>query len=238
MQSKKNSKTKQEPKLHEVALVKPISKDYLNQLLTSAKLVSQISIALKISEDTGKEAGFEISKDIATNITHMGEVRTGTQSKLNASNSPNEHQKFARRLFPNKIFFCLGSLHTHPIDDINLFIIPSSPTDGYNTSDLFQDNFRAEVNRQNFGYNLPPISMIAQQRENRVRILAYQAETSRPTSEKEFLELAHNITEELDMTDSNEDVVDVLKSFGYKAMILRARPNGEIFRQDALKFAV
>ena len=79
------------------------------------------------------------------------------------------------------------------------------------------------------GTDLPPIDMIALKKRSGVAILVYQ--------EQVILEMIYAIEDELLEAKSQDEVVDLLKSFGYKAMMLRAHPSGEIYRADVLKFA-
>jgi hypothetical protein len=212
--------------------VEPISKEYLNRVLTSPKFVSHLGLALQKSEGSGKEYGFIISKDISSGLTTIGKVSIGDQGGVRLSSE--EHWEEVRKLFPGKIFFYLGELHIHPAHSAGeLTSVHMIQVSG----DLIATNSRGEINRKDFGYNLPSISMIAQQNGNMVRILVYREPITRPTSEREFAEVAHSVDNELERATSQGEVTDVLKSFGYEVMVLRARTSGEIYREDALKFA-
>ena len=70
--------------------------------------------------------------------------------------------------------------------------------------------------------------------EGKVRILAYQEPLKRNFGLGEIYAMFENQLEE---AETQEEIIDILKGSGYKAMELKSHASGDFYREDVLKFA-
>lgn len=210
--------------------VKAISKDYLYKFLTSKKFSEQVGLtAKKVGEYGRREFGFMIYKDAKSGLTHFTQPIGGERTTQVNYIDVEEQEKKLQRKYPDKKFMILGTFHFHP-DKIGKIINPSV-VDG----DLMASTAYREDNADFLKRDIPTIDMIGMRREYGMDILVYQEPMQ--SSIGRIRRIAELIDVELRNSGSQKEVLEALRQYGYKAMMLTALKDGRVSREDARKFA-
>jgi hypothetical protein len=200
---------------------KPVSSDYLYHLLTSERFLLTFKSALEKVRSTHKECGYHVFKDSLSDQTQVTDLIRGGPGAINFENEKTRNS--INKRFSGKNFFEFGTLHFHPLEMI------ANPSH----SDLSQGTVLRYGNLEMKG-DFPPISMIAIAYKGKVSVLVYQEPLKMILERGEVFSL---LEDQLEEAETQNEVIDVLKGSGYKAMILRAHASGDFYREDVLKFA-
>ena len=95
---------------------KPVSSEYLYQLLTSGQFLSTFKSARENVKSTHREYGYHVFKDSASNQTQVTNLIEGEPDAIQFNYD--EANRAIKRRFPDKNFFEFGTVHFHPLEKI------------------------------------------------------------------------------------------------------------------------